>query len=80
MNENNYAKDVAFTSIISKSEFNVCDSCKKTSRVMKLRLPKTKYFDRKNISTEYFNYWLCAPCRTKLVYALDNPEEEKTNG
>ncbi len=79
MNENEYAKDVKFTSILTKSKCNVCDSCKKISSVIKLKLPETKYFDGKIISTKYSEYWLCMECKTKLLFALEHPKEEKTN-
>ena len=68
--------EVTFKTSMSESEGCVCDACHDTSRVMKVTLPETKFFGNGNeLSTEYSEYWLCAPCRTKLVHALDFPDE-----
>ena len=53
-----------------------CDACRNVGQVIKLRLPSTRYFNGKVLSTKYENYWLCAKCRDKLTYALNWPEKE----
>lgn len=68
--------DVVFKSKMSISENCFCDACHDTGRVMKIKTPITKYYDGENLSTKYDDYWLCAPCRTKLSHALDWPEDE----
>lgn len=68
--------NVKFETSMSGSENCTCDACHDVSRVMKVTLPETKFFGNGNrLSTKYTEYWLCAPCRTKLVHALDFPEE-----
>lgn len=71
--------EVTFNSKTSKGKGNVCDACHDIGKVIKLTLPKTKYFDHRNLITIYREYWLCAPCRTKLVHALDYPEDNGWN-
>ena len=68
--------EIKFTSKISNSEYCSCSSCHNVEKVMKVSLPVTKYFDGKNLSTKYNEYWLCCKCRSKLSYALDFPEDE----
>lgn len=71
--------DVTFKSKMSKADNCLCDACHDSAMVMKVSLPKTLFHDGNNLSTRYNEYWLCAPCRTKLVHALDWPEEGETN-
>ena len=67
--------EVIFKTSMSDGEWCICDACYDVSRVMKVTLPETKFFGNGNgLSTEYSEYWLCAPCRTKLVHALDFPD------
>lgn len=54
----------------------VCDACRNVGQVIKLRLPSTRFHDRKSLTTRYQDYWLCPVCRQKLHNALDWPEEE----
>ncbi len=72
--------EVEFKSTISESEFCICDACHKKDEVMKLTLPETAYHRNGNgqlrqLSTIHQEYWLCPPCRSKLVHALDWPEQ-----
>jgi len=79
MNKDNYENNIKFISKKSKSEYCICSACKKTGYVLKLNLPETKCFNFKNVSTKYSEYWLCMECKTKLLFALEHPKEEKTN-
>ena len=67
--------DVVFASETATSGCQ-CDACRSIGEVIKLRLPTTHYYDRKELSTRYHNYWLCPICRDRLMYALDWQEEE----
>jgi hypothetical protein len=67
--------NVKFETSMSGSENCTCDACHDVSRVMKVTLPRTKFYDGKKLSAKYEQYWLCAPCRTKLTHALDFPDE-----
>lgn len=68
--------NVTFKSKMSKQTNCSCDACHDIDRVVKVTLPKTLYFDGNTLSTKYNEYWLCGGCRTKLVHALDFPEDE----
>lgn len=69
--------DVTFKSTMSEHDNCVCDACHDSTTVMKVTMPRTKYFDGELLSTHYNEYWLCARCRSKLVHALDFPNENK---
>lgn len=70
--------EVTFETKISKAENCICAACHGTGRVIQIRLPETLFFDGGHgLSTKYRNYWLCAPCRAKLVRALDWTEADK---
>ena len=66
--------EVQIKSKMSVTDNCFCTCCHDTGKVMKVRLPETKYHNGGKLSTTYTDYWLCAPCRTKLVHALDYPE------
>lgn len=72
--------DVAFGSEISKFDNCLCTACHATDRVMKIKMPQTLYHDGKRLTTKYYEWWLCARCRTKLSHALDWPKEEVVDG
>ena len=72
----NDRRDVFFEINISEYGNCFCSACHDTSRVTRITFPLTKYFDGKNLSTKYDEYWLCAKCRSKLADALNCPKEE----
>ena len=53
-----------------------CDACRNIGKVIKLRLPSTRFHDRKSLSTRHYDYWLCPACQQKLHNALDWSKEE----
>lgn len=69
--------EVQIKSKMSVTDNCFCTACHDTGKVMKVRLPETKYHNGRDLTTKYHEYWLCAPCRTKLVHALDYPEDEE---
>ena len=77
LRECQYKDNVKFTAKISKQTNCCCDACFRLGRVMKIVMPETKYFDRKELSTKYYMTWLCDECLEKLKYALGHPKEEK---
>lgn len=56
----------------------ICDLCHESTRVIKLSMPETKYFDGRKLSTRYTPLWICESCRDALRTALDLefPKEE----
>ena len=72
----NKKRAVSFPSETSESNFCICTACNSAGKVIRLKLPETKYFDGKKLSTVYRNYWLCRNCRDKLVKALEWGEED----
>jgi len=69
-------KGANFTAINSKHDNCICAACHDTSRVMKIRLPKKLFYDSKNLSTKYSEYWLCDQCKRNLQDALENTAVE----
>ena len=67
--------EVKFTTTVSEADNCICNACHATGHVMKLTYPETSYHDGKKLTTKYHEFWLCAPCRTKLVHALDWPDD-----
>lgn len=61
---------VKFHSDVCDADSCVCDACHNIGRVIKLKLPITKYFGGEKLSTNYSPYWLCFNCREKLTDAL----------
>lgn len=53
-----------------------CDACRNIGKVIKLRLPSTRFHNKKSLTTRYYDYWLCPACRNKLIRALDPKEED----
>lgn len=68
--------DVTFKTKMSQHPHYHCDACYDIARVMKVTLQQTRCFDGKTLSAQYSEYWICDTCRTKLVHALDFPEDE----
>ena len=72
--------DVVFTATSSGDhKFCCCDACHAITGVTKISRPVTKYHDRKNLETRYFEYWLCDACLEKLRAAIapENDREAK---
>ena len=63
-------KSVKFTAKMSTCDNCVCNACHNVGEVIKLKMPETKYFDGKNLTTRYTEFWLCMDCRKKLIRAL----------
>ena len=63
-------KSVKFTAKMSTYDNCVCDACHNVGEVIKLKMPETKYFNGKNLTTRYTEFWLCMDCRKKLIRAL----------
>ncbi len=56
----------------------MCTCCHGTDYVTKIKIPETLYFNGKNLSTKFAEYWICDICSNKLVDALQrNIEAEK---
>ena len=70
-------KDVKFTAKISKADNCCCDGCFRLGKVMKIIMPETKHFNRKELSTIYSSYWFCDNCLSLLKNAIENAEVEK---
>ena len=66
--------NVAFTSETSKNDNSMCDCCHGVGKVMKLKMPRTEYFNGDKLSTEYRNWWVCDNCRLKLINVLRGDE------
>lgn len=69
-------RTVIFQSEISAHDQCMCDACHGLGYVVKLKLPRTKFFDGSHLSTKHDTYWLCRECRDKLVKALKWGEDE----
>ncbi len=67
--------EVSFKATTSEFDNCICSACHATERVVKVILPRTLYYDGKNLSTKYDRYWLCESCRIKLINALNFQEE-----
>jgi len=67
---------VEFRTHVPLSDNHSCCSCKNIGHVMKIKMPRTRYFNGPDLETKYFEYWLCALCRIKLAHALDYPGED----
>lgn len=55
-----------------------CDACFKVDFVTKIALPKTLFYDCKNLTTKYRDYWLCDECAAKLAQAIKEPAPADT--
>lgn len=58
----------------------ICDACHNTGTVMKLKLPYTRYYDGKKLSTMHQEYWLCGRCRRNLRLTMDWPYDAYQQG
>ena len=65
-----YVKNVRFSAEVSDSVYCCCDACHRCTRVIKLKLPVTLFYDRQTLSTQYHPRWLCCDCADKLLAAL----------
>ena len=63
-------KSVKFPAKMSTCDNCVCSACHNVGEVIKLKIPETKYFDGKKLTTRYGELWLCMDCRKKLIRAL----------
>ena len=70
-------KTVFFESTISDHNYCMCDACHGIGYVVKLELPRTRYYDGSHLSVKYHTYWLCRDCRDKLVKALEWGAEDE---
>lgn len=67
--------NVKFEAHISEGNNCICNACHNGGSVMKVKLPDTRYHDRKKLSTKYREYWLCCKCKTKLRWVMDWPDD-----
>ena len=69
---------VKVTSKMSQHTHCICDLCHESTRVIKLSMPETKYFNGIKLSTRYTPLWICESCRDQLRAAIDLefPKEE----
>lgn len=69
---------VKVTSEMGKTTNCICDFCHDSTRVIKLMIPETKFFDGYKLTTKYTPMWLCKFCRDALRTAIDLefPKEE----
>lgn len=65
-----YFENVRFSAEVSDSFYCCCSGCHRCTRVIKLKLPETFYYDRKTLSTQYSTRWFCRDCADKLLAAL----------
>ena len=63
-------KPARFRAETSTADTCVCNACHNVGNVVKLTIPETKYFDRKNLTTRYSEFWLCMNCRESLIQSL----------
>ena len=66
--------EVVFAAVKSKQDNCICDCCHGSGKVLKLRMPKTLYYDGKTLTTRYGDFWICNECRERLTAALDEKE------
>lgn len=52
-----------------------CDGCFDVTSVSVLRIPVTRFYDKKNLTTHYKEYWYCDVCLAKLERALRKNNE-----
>jgi len=69
--------DVTFQGILSKQSNCLCNCCHDATKVLKISIPETLYFDGKSLSTKYHDLWICESCTKKLVDELKKIVEEK---
>lgn len=69
---------IEFKAERSKTKNNQCDCCFEVGYVTKITIPRTKYFDRKKLSTKYIILWICDDCLNilKLVTEAAQRGEE----
>ena len=69
---------VNVTSTMGKTTNCICDFCHASTRVIKIMIPETKFFDGYRLTTKYTPMWLCESCRDALRSAieLEFPKEE----
>lgn len=63
-------KPVRFRAEMSTADNCICNACHNVGKVVKLTIPETKYFDGKNLTTQYSELWLCMKCRESLIQLL----------
>lgn len=69
--------DVEFHSEDSKYDNCICSCCHGTGKVKKIRIPTTLYYNGKNLTTKYQDYWLCESCKNKLLKAIEENTKAK---
>lgn len=57
----------------ARSKYNncCCDMCHGLGYVVKIRYPRTLYYDGKKLEPRYNELWICDECRAKLIDALN---------
>ena len=68
--------DVDFTAFKSNYDNCSCDCCHGLSKVIKLRIPETKYHDGGPLRSKHHNWWMCKECWNKLVKAVEEAQYE----
>ena len=67
---------IEFKAVRSKYNNCICNACRENGTVTKVQIPRTAYFDKRNLSTRYIEYWLCDECRDALVTVLTTAKAE----
>lgn len=73
--------DVKVNARMSKATNCICDMCGRTTRVIKVDMPKTQYWNGFKKTARYHELWMCETCRDKLVQAvsIQYPTQEGGN-
>jgi predicted metal-binding protein len=72
--------NVTFQGVVSKQVNCLCACCHDTTKVLKVHIPLTLYFDGKNLSAKYHELWICKSCAEKLMAALGKITDCKIDG
>ena len=69
--------DVGFPVKRLPGKYKCCDACFNCGEVTQIELPETRYWNHRDLSTEYRKYWLCDNCKQKLISALKDGERNE---
>lgn len=76
MNIEETGAKVKYKAVRSKFNNCVCNGCFKRSYVTKITYPESCYWDGKNVTTRYGEWWLCDDCIENLSHAVHDAKTE----
>ena len=71
--------DVDVSACARKRSSLTCDMCHATSPLIEVKIPVTKFFDGRKLSTRYNKLRMCESCHDKLVSAICIPFKKEGN-